>query len=33
MALFDRNRNGKLDADERGGLMRLLDTLGGTPQR
>lgn len=29
LALFDRNRNGKLDDDERGGLMRLLDGLGG----
>lgn len=31
LALFDRNRNGKLDEDEKDGLMRLLDTL--TPAR
>jgi hypothetical protein len=28
LVLFDRNKNGKLDEDERVGLMRLLDTLG-----
>ena len=29
LLLFDRNKNGKLDDDERVGLMKLLDTLGG----
>jgi hypothetical protein len=29
LLLFDQNKNGKLDDNERVGLMRLMDTLGG----